>query len=209
MICAAIVCLAILEPWTDMVVSRGDVVAWMAHLTLVGNIQYFLTGFLLADFFLLLPTTKYRDWRWDIATAIGWPCFGVLLVASPGSVAVALPAIILLLYVAAFYGPLSSSAFASLWVASIGGMCYSIYLLHNYAIAMIGFVTERIGQRLPFGMRFFIQTILITPIVLAVCMVFYRLIEQPCMYADWPRRLRNQSTRGMQQLMRLAASKRT
>ena len=92
---AAIVCLAILEPWTDMVVSRGDVAAWMAHLTLVGNVQYFLTGFLLADCFLLLPTTKYRDWRWDIATAIGWPCFRVLLVASPGSVAVALPAIIL------------------------------------------------------------------------------------------------------------------
>ena len=29
------------------------------------------------------------------------------------------------------------------WITVIGGMCYSIYLLHNYAIAALGMVTER------------------------------------------------------------------
>jgi peptidoglycan/LPS O-acetylase OafA/YrhL len=190
LICGAIVLMAWLEPWTDMSVSRGNFFTWMAHLSLLGNIQYFLAGFLLAEFFLLWPTARHRNWRWDVVSAIGWPCFVFLLVEYPQAAAVGLPGIILLLYVAAFYGTASSRAFASVWVASIGGMCYSIYLLHNYAIATLGFVTERIGQGLPFEVRLAIQALIVTPIVLTICIVFYRAIEQPCMYSDWPARLK-------------------
>ena len=157
----------------------------MAHLSLLGNIQYFLTGFLLAELFLLFPMAQHRNRQWDIATAVAWPTLAVLLVEWPEAVAVALPAIILLLYVAAFYGSISSGMFANLWVASIGGMCYSIYLLHNYAIAALGSVTEQIGQGLTFEVRLAIQALIMTPMVLAVCIVFYRAIEQPCMRPDW------------------------
>jgi peptidoglycan/LPS O-acetylase OafA/YrhL len=187
---AAILLAALLAPWTDMNVSRGATASWMAHLSLLGNIQYFLTGFLLADFYLLLPTVQYRNKIWDVVSVIGWPLLVVLLVEYTAVVYVALPGIILLLYVAAFYGSVSSRVLASLWIASTGGMCYSIYLLHNYAIAAFGFVTERIGQTLSFEARFVIQLILLTPIVLAISIVFYCVIEQPCMRADWPLRLK-------------------
>ncbi len=190
LICLAIVVAAALNPWTDMNVSRGNLATWMAHLSLAGNIQYFLTGFLLADFFLVLPVAKYRNHRWDIVTLLGWPALIFLLIRYTQIANVALPAVILLLYVAVFYGTRSSRLFATLWVASIGGMCYSIYLLHNYAIAVLGFITERIGQGLPFEARFVIQSLIMTPAVLALCIVFYRLIEQPCMRPDWPARLR-------------------
>ena len=186
----AIVLMAFLEPWTDMTASRGNFFTWMAHLSLLGNIQYFLTGFLLAEFFLLWPTARHKNRGWDVVSVIGWPCFVFLLVEYPRIAAVGLPGIILLLYVAAFYGTVSSRAFASVWVASIGGMCYSIYLLHNYAIATLGFLTERIGQGLPFEVRFAIQALIITPVVLTICIVFYRAIEQPCMYPDWPAKLK-------------------
>jgi peptidoglycan/LPS O-acetylase OafA/YrhL len=186
----AIAVAAVLAPWTDMGSAvRGNLAAWLCHLTLLGNIQYFLTGFLLADFFLLLPTATYRNRMWDIVTATIWPCFAVLLVKYPQAVAVALPGIILLLYVAAFYGTLSSGIFSSLWVASIGGMCYTIYLLHNYTVAILGSVTEWIGQGLAFETRLAIQALVMTPVVLAVSIGFYRAIEQPCMRPDWPVRL--------------------
>ncbi len=190
LISGAIMLVTLLEPWTDMNVSRRNAFTWMAHLSLLGNIQYFLAGFLLAEFFLLWPTDRCRNRSWDVVSAIGWPCFGFLLVEYPQAAAVGLPGIILLLCAAAFYGTVSSRAFASIWVASIGGMCYSIYLLHNYAIATLGFLTERIGQGLPFEVRLAIQAVIITPIVLTICILFYRAIEQPCMYSDWPARLK-------------------
>lgn len=190
LICLAIVVAAALNPWTDMTVARGNLATWMAHLSLAGNIQYFLTGFLLADFFLILPVAKYRNHRWDIVTLLGWPALIFLLIRYTELANVTLPGIILLLYVAVFYGTRSSRLFATLWVASIGGMCYSIYLLHNYAIAVLGFITEPIGQGLPFELRFVIQSLIMTPAVLALCIVFYRLIEQPCMWPDWPTQLR-------------------
>jgi peptidoglycan/LPS O-acetylase OafA/YrhL len=102
-----------------------------------------------------------------------------------------LPGFILALYAAVFYGSFSNQALASVWVASIGGMCYSIYLLHNYAIASLGFITERIGGTLPFPSKFMVQMLLMTPFVLAICICFYRLIEQPCMQPDWPSRLKD------------------
>ena len=34
---------------------------------------------------------------------------------------------------------------ANLWITTVNVMCYSIYLLHNYAIAAAGRVREQIG----------------------------------------------------------------
>ena len=205
LIVLAMIVASIATPWTDMTSARGNLTTWMSHLTLAGNIQYFLTGFLLADFFLLLPTANYRNRKWDILTALGWPAFAALLILYPEVAALWLPAIILALYVAAFYGTLSSRMFATVWVASIGGMCYSIYLLHNYAIATLGFATERIGQNLPFEVRFVIQALIMTPIVLGICIIFYRLIEQPCMYPDWPAKLKAFAVRKWQHRSVLAS----
>jgi peptidoglycan/LPS O-acetylase OafA/YrhL len=162
-IVAAIVATSVSFPWTDLTAARYNSLIWMAHLSLAGNIQYFLTGFLLAEFFLLFPPARYCNRGWDILTLIGWPLLAFMLMVAPQITFITLPAIVLALYVAAFYGNFSSSAFASLWVASIGGMCYSIYLLHNYAIAAIGFVTERFAHTYPFGIRLAVQAVLITP----------------------------------------------
>ena len=187
---AAISLAAISSPWAaDSGLARLDPADWIKHLSLAGNIQYFLTGFLLADFFLLMPPSSRRSGRWDLVTLVGWPLLGFLLVAAPQVAFTALPVAILLLYAAVFYGPLSNRAFGTVWVASIGGMCYSIYLLHNYAIALLGFGTERIGQTLPFEARFAIQMLLMGPVILVVSICFFRLIEQPCMRPDWPARL--------------------
>jgi peptidoglycan/LPS O-acetylase OafA/YrhL len=162
----------------------------LAHLTLAGNIQYFLAGFLLAEVFLDAAPTAHRDRLWDIASLVGWPLMAVMLVNFPAAADVALPILIPLLYLAALYGPSSSAAFASLWATAIGGMCYTIYLLHNYILTAAGMVTEGITLGGSFELRLFVQLLLVSPIVLAVCVSFYRLIEQPCMRPDWTQRLK-------------------
>jgi peptidoglycan/LPS O-acetylase OafA/YrhL len=188
---AAILLAALNSPWAaDPNVSRLDPAGWLRHLSLVGNIQYFLTGFLLADFFLVHPPAENHNRVWDAISVAGWPLLAVLLVVAPVFVFTALPAIILLLYGAVFYGPASRRAFGTVWVASIGGMCYSIYLIHNYAIALLGFITERLGQDLIYEARLMLQFAIMGPIVLFASICFYRLVEQPCMRSDWPTRLR-------------------
>lgn len=187
----AILLTALWTPWMlDLNAARMNPESWIRHLSLSGNIQYFLAGFLLAEFFLLAPPASHRNRWWDLITLVGWPLLFWLLLDSPALMCIALPGIILMLYLAVFYGTSSNRAFASVWVASIGGMCYSIYLVHNYIIALLGFVTERIGQTFSFEARFAIQILLMTPIVLAVSIGFYRLIEQPCMEPGWPARLK-------------------
>jgi peptidoglycan/LPS O-acetylase OafA/YrhL len=185
-ILGAIIAAAIWTPYDVKLTTPTNTAAWMRGISVIGNIQYFLTGFLLAEAFLLIPPATSRRRWWDLVSLAGWPLLAVGLVTAKSFVLTALPLIFLPLCLAAFYGPDSARLCGRLWIASIGGMCYSIYLLHSYAIVLIGMVTERIGRGLPFDARLVIQLVIMMPIVLAVCTVFYRLVEQPCMYPDWP-----------------------
>ncbi len=187
-IVGVILAAAFWTPYNVTVHTPTNTASWMRGLSVVGNIQYFLTGFLLAEAFLLVPPATSRRRWWDLVSLAGWPLFAIGLVTANSFVLTVLPLIILPLYFAAFYGPGSAWLCGRLWVASIGGMCYSIYLLHAYAIVLIGMVTERIGRDLSFDARMAIQSALMMPIVLAICTVYYRLVEQPCMYPDWPAR---------------------
>ena len=162
----------------------------VTHLTLAGNIQYFLAGFLLAEILLTAPPATNRRHLWDLASVVAWPSLAILLVDDPVAIDVALPILILLLYLGALYGTTSSAAFANIWPATIGGMCYTIYLLHNYIVAAVGMMTEGIAHGRSFELRLLAQMFLITPIVLLVSVLYYRWIEQPCMRPDWPARVK-------------------
>jgi peptidoglycan/LPS O-acetylase OafA/YrhL len=160
------------------------------QLSLLGYAQYFLVGFLLADLYLNGPK-RSKNWAWDFVSITGWSLLLFLLVRGEAYGAWLIPWLILLLYIAAFLGPATNRVVTNLWIATIGGMCYTIYLLHNYIIAALGTVTERIGVGNVFPVRLLTQFLLITPIVLAICALYFRLIERPCMRPDWPTRLKS------------------
>ena len=70
------------------------------------------------------------------------------------------------------------------WISIIGGMCYSIYLLHLMIMSVVtkGLLHMPIGNKL---LGFFVYGIILLVMVLLVSMIFYRFIEQPCMKRDW------------------------
>ena len=74
-------------------------------------------------------------------------------------------------------------------VATIGGMCYSIYLLHFPLISIIGRHTITLGSTSAQWIHLLVQTAIIVPPVLLVCGVYFALIERPCMERDWPQKL--------------------
>ena len=76
------------------------------------------------------------------------------------------------------------------WVTVIGGMCYSIYLIHLPLIALIAPLTTRIEIGTQAWPNLLLQMALIAPPVVACCAVFFACVERPCMQRDWPARLR-------------------
>ena len=162
-----------------------------AALSIAAYLQFFLIGFLLADFFITdwkeLPVTNAY---WDVITLAGWP-LTIVLLHSDQLRSWLFPFAILLLYSAVFRGTLTRSIFSNRWITTIGGMCYSIYLIHYEVISLAGRFTLRLGAGLPYWAYFLIQLTLTGASVVTICGLYFLLLEKPCMRRDWPQRLRN------------------
>jgi peptidoglycan/LPS O-acetylase OafA/YrhL len=87
-----------------------------------------------------------------------------------------------------FYIVLTNEKMAKLFsipiIAIIGGMCYSIYLLHEQVISATG----RLLVNLDTGstsINFILFFLLLVSSILFTSAIYYRLIEQPCMKTYW------------------------
>jgi peptidoglycan/LPS O-acetylase OafA/YrhL len=150
-------------------------------------LAFFLAGFLLCDLYL-----HRKEWKpslvWDVLALSLWPLVWML---GRNTGHVLLPFVIVVLYLAAFRGKISSAIFSNRVITDIGGMCYSIYLFHALVIYAVKHNTWplHIGQN--FWVYLALQTMLIVPWVLLLCGSFFLLIERPCMDRNWPKKLWN------------------
>jgi peptidoglycan/LPS O-acetylase OafA/YrhL len=159
-------------------------------LSVVGFLQFFLAGFFLADLYV-------ADWKgkpertpwWDLVSLAGWPLLALLWMRSATPNPVLFITLAFALFCAAFRGSISSRVLGTPAIATIGGMCYSIYLLHFPLISAIGRHTLQAGAGDRPWMHLLIQTAIIAPPVLLICGVYFALVERPCMERDWPQRL--------------------
>jgi peptidoglycan/LPS O-acetylase OafA/YrhL len=159
------------------------------QLSLLAYAQYFLVGLILAEFYLSRSNRRPNYWPWDCVSLAGWPLLLALLVRGGDFVPWVAPWLILLLYIAAFQGPITNRVLSNPWITTIGGMCYSIYLLHGYTINTLSTVTHGVSPNSLFPVRLLIQFLLITPVALVIAGLYFRFVERPCMNPDWPRQL--------------------
>jgi peptidoglycan/LPS O-acetylase OafA/YrhL len=149
------------------------------RLSLLFAIQFFLTGFLLADLYVSdWKRSPGKHWVWDAAALACWPA---IFLPTDRTVWAWLPALMLLAVCAAFRGPLGSRLISLNGITIVGGMCYSIYLFHYVLIPPVLHAI-----RLPFALHL----ALYCGATLLVSATFFVLIERPCMRPDWPGRLR-------------------
>jgi peptidoglycan/LPS O-acetylase OafA/YrhL len=167
------------------------------HASIAYYLAFFLAGFLVCDLYITRSEWKL-SFIWDALAIVLWPLVWYL---GRNFGHVALPFVIVPLYLAAFRGRIFSSIFSNRVVTDIGGMCYSIYLFHYLIISGVKHLTAalHIGQN--FWVYFVLQSIMIIPAVLLFCGIFFLLIERPCMDRNWPRKL----WRHTQSLMPFAA----
>jgi peptidoglycan/LPS O-acetylase OafA/YrhL len=159
------------------------------QLTILFYLQYFLMGLLVADIFVLDIATMKSSWSWDLVgvAALGWIFWPVRTAIWQCAL---MPVPMGALCVAAMRSHGLRRVIANPWVAVMGGMCYSIYLLHYGLIFILYKATRLVALHTgEFFINYAIQLLLITIPVMALCVVFFILIERPCMDPNWPSKL--------------------
>jgi peptidoglycan/LPS O-acetylase OafA/YrhL len=153
-----------------------------AHFGLLGALPDFLSGFLLADLYLANSlASANKNFFWDVVfflcapALIVYPAFRILIFFT--------------LFVATFRGRIASRLMSNLWITTIGGMCYTIYMYHFAMIhALIrGTIHLRTGI---LWLDLLVQFIVLTLLIIVLCALLFAWFERPFMRRDWPARFR-------------------
>lgn len=162
----------------------------LPYLSLLNYLEYFLVGFLLVDLYVC-KSSIFRKTRFDFL--VGLMSFFLIWLlemirVESTIVTIAKEASQLICIFFFYYYVL----FHKIWsllskrvITNIGGMCYSIYLLHYPIISMFGNPL----MSYQFSSLAFINTTIYSVILLVVVLVFsstyFLLIERPCMDPEW------------------------
>lgn len=157
--------------------------------TLVNELDFFLVGYLLADIYVAdWNQSPAKSFWWDCVSLVGWSLL-VCVWELTGLTPWLFPALVLAVYCAAFRGRISSRILTNPAIVLIGGMCYSLYLLHAPIIPAMGRLTHGLIVPGSFAATVVVQGLLIVPPVIIIGALFYLMIERPCMNPRWPSEL--------------------
>ena len=170
-----------------MMICGGPLLASMVprgELSLLGFLQFFLMGFLLADLHCPGAGAGRRP-------SLAYDCLGLgcLLAMILAPERPALQPVLPWLLAGIFLGALRGDRFTAFLrrpsISVLGGMCYSLYLLHN---PLLSFLTPKlVGSGLTLAQAYLRLAVAGMPVVLAAGVTYYILIERPCMNPNWPR----------------------
>jgi peptidoglycan/LPS O-acetylase OafA/YrhL len=153
--------------------------------TLIGQAQYFLIGVLAADIFLT-EDKKLLEKLNNPAIFISSLSVIFFVNYKDGffQLILFLFAILILLLCSIKSDP--KNAFLKSKIFSlIGGMCYSIYLIHYPLLSLIGnFLIER-WPISSFGNSFILYSMVIIPVIIMTSFIFYIFFERPFMNKNW------------------------
>jgi len=150
-------------------------------------LPYFLIGMLIADLYLnniKIISNRFFDFILPIIA------FTLVIFIDAKS----FKALFLISLFLFFYTSLNSNFWknflSSKWLTAIGGMCYSIYLWHSFIMTMlIRHITNVFLIPEHYWLNMIIQFSILLPIELLPAIVFYVLVERPCMDKNWPHNL--------------------
>ena len=159
--------------------------------SLLDFIQFFATGFLLADLYvsenkkLVVP---------EVIAAISGLVLLILiwlLPVEPGAIFynVCFPLIILGFFYTALFSAYWKRLLSIRLITVIGGMCYSIYLIHFAIISILdNVINKRVHTSYYLG-DLLVQFFIVIPAIILVSAIFFLFIEKPCMNKNWPKKL--------------------
>ena len=154
--------------------------------SLLAYLPYFIAGILVCDFAIANDFWRNRRSRvWDAAGSLALAAAYSMPSAAPAGTAV-MSALFGVAVLSVFRGVLLKTLMSLAWITAIGGMCYTIYLLHVPLIYLWGHATKKLLTRNHPLINTGIQFLLLPLPVLAICSLFFLAIEKPCMNKHWP-----------------------
>ncbi|MCU0322829.1 MAG: acyltransferase [Chitinophagaceae bacterium] len=176
-----IVCLLVAS---GIIYAANDAFFIDAHLqySIIPYLSIFLLGILMADVYLSnQQVLNSKNFLFDIGGILAF----LLIIYNAGASELHIQVLeyigYVLFFVGVFKGKLLNQIFTQKWVMAIGCMCYSIYLLHY---ALLYFITEKLTAQLlvsSYYKNLLIQGIVVLPMVLIGCSIFYWVVEKPLM----------------------------
>lgn len=162
-------------------------------LTIAYLIEFFLVGILLADFYLtdIKKSSVKNNSAFDLISIVS-----IVLLFTTWTWGknldfkfVFLTALFFVVY-SSFQSRIMNKFFRNGWITAIGGMCYSIYLLHLAYAEMYVAVLKKLGIFSTYTNNFYFGFILFLPSLFVVTTIFFLLVEKPCMDPEWPQKLK-------------------
>jgi peptidoglycan/LPS O-acetylase OafA/YrhL len=166
----------------------------LPFISIVGYIQYFLVGFLLADLYVS-KSIIFRKTKFDVIIGLFFffaiwffetEDFTLNISKSAWEVA-RLAGIFFLFYYVIFHKALRFLSYPV--ITNIGGMCYSIYMLHSPIIYVFGKYVVHYSFSKYSLVNYSIYLILLVSVIMLISSIFYLLVERPCMERDWHKKI--------------------
>jgi len=156
--------------------------------SLITAIQYFMVGFLMADIYLTewksMPVGK--SLTWDLLTMAA--IVGLFIFSKDYSYSgnIIFLFCTTLLFIGAFQGVISNKIFTNIYLTVLGGMCYTIYLIHYAFFAVVMEYTVTIFGSNSYLLALLIQVAIVLPVLVIISSITFYLLERPFMFRNWP-----------------------
>jgi len=161
-----------------------------AKLTILCQLQHFLVGFFLTDLYLTESKNTPRSSHWFFDSLAILSLFVLALSWSEEWMKnLVFSSTLIIFFLTAYHGRISLKFLRNRWITAIGGMCYTIYLIHLPLVEGLVRLTKHITFTNIFSINLLLQVLLMTPIILAFSILGYLLLEKPCMDKHWPKKL--------------------
>ena len=161
--------------------------------TLPFSIEFFLIGILMADIFLVdWKDGVKQHWIFDWISLVSF--IGLFVSWSWAKNMVMNIGFIICLFFT-FYGSFRSvrvnKFLRNQWITAIGGMCYTIYLLHLAFAEFFVAVWKHCLPSFSYLSRLGLGLVLFLPSLFIISSILFRLLEKPCMDTGWPGKLQS------------------
>ncbi|MEM7789905.1 MAG: acyltransferase [Verrucomicrobiota bacterium] len=169
---------------------------WLAEdfpISILQFFQYFALGILFCELRTTDWSERTKATRHDWPGFLAWPLFFLLNLGGKSLITdLANPWLIGFFFYSALWGRWHSRILSWSFIPIVGGMCYSIYLLHARILSLVlhkGFGNLALTGN--FTLDFLFLSIFCFPIVVLLSGIFFWMIEKPCMNPNWPSLLRS------------------
>ena len=154
--------------------------------------SHFAVGILFSMLYLAKPQFVLRkSFVWDLVGLVGVLTlfyFYKPQVSITGNLV--FNAAIFTLFLAVFKGRITNRIYTQPFLFVVGGMCYSIYLIHFPLLLLFSKATKHLAFFDSYYVNYFLQFLILIPLVLTISAVYFKLFEQPFMDKNWPQKFK-------------------